>query len=168
MLLASASYTWLRVMSIVCNRETPAIENFSQPIKDAHILQCIQEQQCRTKHTWQHNKHWLAWLTVCRKHGHPSTRTATLGEHKMIFRLVSKHQTCCNNSQPLRTGKVFAKESTAYRIYSDSLARVCSDLQWETPFVPELALEGGMGPEGNLPCRPYPSQGTQHKLVGHL
>jgi hypothetical protein len=60
------------------------------------------------------------------------------------------------------------KGNAAYRIYNDSLAREGSDLQWEAPFVPELALEGGMGPEGYLPGRPHPRQGTQHKLAGHL
>jgi hypothetical protein len=60
------------------------------------------------------------------------------------------------------------KGSMAYRIYNDSLAREGSDLQWEAPFVPQLALEGGMGPEGYLPGHPHPRQGTQYKLAGHL
>ncbi len=62
----------------------------------------------------------------------------------------------------------FGKRNTAYRIYDDGLAREGSDLQWEAPLVPELALEGGMGPEGYLPGRLHPCQGTQYKLAAHL
>lgn len=60
------------------------------------------------------------------------------------------------------------KRNTTYHIYNDSLARDGSDLQWDVPFVPQLALEGGMGPEGYLPGRPHSHQGPQYKLAGHL
>ena len=86
----------------------------------------------------------------------------------MISGLIVKRQTYCKDSQTWRNNNEFARESTVYRIYNDSLAREGSDLQWEAPFVPEMALEGGMGPEGYLPGCPQPRQGTQYKMVGRL
>ena len=51
-LLATASYTWLRVMSIVCskgkNRGT-VIEPISERGMDAYILQCMQNMTVQNK-----------------------------------------------------------------------------------------------------------------------